>query len=1373
MTDIATGPPDLPRASREWKSSLIDVSGTNRLLHFKATSTTLDLSSAAENSVSRLLRGNAVALRDLFGTGPAADRAARAATALHRKQREATEEYGVSVTYLALGFATWDPESNRALVDAEAAELGDDAGTARVRRGPAPNAPVLLRPVELTRRRGITDDWQLQLVEDFQVNGVLLHVLNHDRERLDEEALLEAGEDIEGAQDLFAARTALGLALDGLRRDCADVDGFRTRPDLVIGTFSYQKQPMVNDVADLRALEGSDLAAALAGDPAAAARVRSAASDVNVQESDPDYTPVDSEYLVLDADASQSFVVNAALAGRNLVVQGPPGTGKSQTIANVISALVASGKHVLFVAQKRAAITAVLNRLDGADLSHLLLDLFAADGSRRFVAEQLRTVLDRQQQIGAPDTVQLHAQLSAARDRLVRHNDALFRPTHGWGASIHDLRVASLGFAADAQSSMRLHPGTFSGWDKTTLPELEGELDELSRLGVLMPAWTSTPGWRPAAITGAAVAEQLRQVVVDLRWTTLPALRQHLREEAALSRHAAPSGLTDADPLTLLHQDALVVASAAPALLSDADLDGMLAALSRPHRRELSDVTWARRRAGKRAATALLPNFSPEQRVDLLARARAVRAAWATGLAPSPYASANEVVALLATARSATARLEQVTQGEQFATLPFDQLESALDGLLADPRVAQMVRAHDLEQNLRARGVGPVVEMLRSHFAQGRALASNPSDVLRWICVRSVVEPAELSSPEIAGIRGTELTAATETFQKMDASHLGANAARVRRQAAVYLKRAFDQFPDQHSALKMEVTRKRNFRPVRRLFQEAPDVLLAAKPVWAMSPLQVSRILPATQCFDVVIFDEASQVKPADAIPALIRGRQAIVAGDSRQLPPTEFFAKVLEDEEEEPEEGVALDAAEPEASPEPARQRSSYTRDAESILFAMDRLLAGQSRSLQWHYRSYDERLIAVSNRHVYSGSLTTFPAPDTLESVRHEVVPYSQGIGGGTNSPELEVQRVVELVRQQVREHPDESVGVIAFGIKHEARIERALELAMQTDPEFERALTANTTEPWFVKAIERVQGDERDAIILSVGYGRGADGRLRYFWGPLLKEGGERRLNVAISRAKRRMTLVTSFSKDDVPADGHASAGFGLMYNFLRFMGSGGRELADGPNGGIPLNPFEIDIKQRLEEAGLALDAQVGVGGYRIDFAARHPDYPGRHVLAIEADGAAYHSGHIARERDRLRQELLERRGWRFHRIWSTDWFNDADREVKRTVAAFDEALRRTEQPEGRPAAPSATTDHWSEGTTVRKRPRPQFVRQPQITDYSTSTLIEIIRYIRSDDVLRSDDEEQRLIMAELGYTRRGRRIQEVLARAQELAGRGSTR
>ena len=1324
----------LSRASHEWRSSLIDVGGTNRLLHFKKTSAVIDLQEAEGSAYEQLLGGQTLRLERLFPRAEALSKARRACAALYRRQREATEEYGVSVAYLAIGFASWSMGHNNALNEAEEEETG-------TRPSARPNAPVLLRPLQIERRRGTQDSWQLALVDDFQINSVLLHVLQYAGAVVDEEQLLDTLDD--GIEACF----------EHLTEACGDIAGFSIADGAVLGAFSYQKQPMVRDVDNLGALTKSDLVAALAGDQAAAQRVRSTAQDSAVDEADPDYTPVDSEYLVLDADASQSYVVNAALAGRNLVIQGPPGTGKSQTIANIISALIASGKHVLFVAQKRAAITAVLDRLEQVDLSHLLLDLFAADGSRRFVAEQLRSTLERQTRTGEPEVANLHHALTVARDRLVRHKDALFRPDHGWGVSVRDLRVASMSIPAVARTPLRLPASTFDSWEPTTLEALAAAIDELHRTGALSPDWKRRPGWLPAALPSLTEAQRLRERVL-LAQERLSTLARELPELATIAGYGPPDTPSQGAWLVELHSNIAGLIKKAPGLIEAPDIGHMLAAVSREHR---AGIPRTARRAGKRRARELLNSLPRKERLGTLLQAQDLRAAWKALAAPMAVDVAA-TTQTLADVRALLNELGGVTQGLKFSEANFAELTQQLAYLTSTEQASVIVRVNDLTRQLNEAGLARVQSLL----TEQQLVGATPGDALRWIVIRSVLEDAELRSPELAGLSGSDLNEAAKTFRSADVSHLEANAARVRRRAAEHFKRAIDEHVDEYAQLKTEVTRKRNFRPARRLFEEAPNVLLAAKPVWAMSPLQVSRLLPAIPCFDVVIFDEASQVKPADAIPALLRGAQAIVAGDSRQLPPTEFFSKVLEDEgDEEEDESAPIDEA-PEATVERTRARAgSFTRDAESILFAMDRLLAGQSRSLQWHYRSRDERLIAVSNEHVYSRSLTTFPAVDALDSVRHVEVEPSIGINGTYNSPEAEVNRVVELVRKHVTAHPDESIGIITFGVKHEARIERALNQAMQADQEFEWALNAHTEEPWFVKAIERVQGDERDAIILTVGYGKSLDGKLRYFWGPLLRDGGERRLNVAISRAKKRMTLVTSFSRDDVPADGHPSAGFRLMYHFLRFMSSGGTELTGGPSRAHALNAFELDVKRQLEDAGLVLDSQVGVGGYRIDFAARHPDLPGRHVLAVEADGAAYHSGHTARERDRLRQSALERRGWRFHRIWSTDWFNDAPGEVQKVLDAFNQALA-----EDSPAEPSVEEPQWSAGTLSRQRQRPHVPRYENISDYSLDELVEITRYIRSDNAIRSAEEEQRLIMQELGFTRRGARIAAALTHAQEI-------
>lgn len=1153
-----------------------------------------------------------------------------------------------------------------------------------------------------------------------------------------------------------------------------DVPDFSVERTLHLGAFSYLKQPMVADVDNLLALANSDLVASLAGDKAAAARVRATAGEIT--ESQPDYVPIDSEFLVLDADASQSFVVNAALRGRNLVVEGPPGTGKSQTIANVIASLVADGKKVLFVAQKRAAVEAVLGRLQSTDLTHLVLDLFAATGSRRFVSEELRKVLDRQRAVGVPDVAGLHYQLGASRDKLVAHRDALYDASRGWGVSVADLRVMSLGIPQGARTNLRLPAATFLSWTNTSLVQHTSAIDELHAIGALDAIWSNAQGWSPTALTTNELVASRSNLARDIAATTVPQLDQSVRQTANATGFAIPRTLSDVESFANFLSEVRVLAAAVPLTLTPEvtpnDLEEMLIAVDREYRKQSAiKVGWGSRRRAFKRAQQIGGDHSRQELAYWLLRAKKVRSDWTAPGFPRVPEALSSLEALLPNVHAQLSTIQGSVQGLDLRSIPLSELPSLMHRLSTQPNRALMPRAHALEEGLVKAGVERIVQTLRAHFDAGNTLGATAGELLQWVAIRSVLEDAEMTSSALAGVSGRELNAAAELFQRSDSDNLAANAARIRRIAAEALKESLDNFPDEHSVLKQEVTRKKNFRAVRTLFREAPTVMLSAKPVWAMSPLQVSRLLPPEQCFDVVIFDEASQVKPADAIPSLLRAKQAIIAGDSRQLPPTEFFTKVLEDSPPGRASDVDRLAEEEiadlsrETLHVPTRSPSeSFTRDAESILFAMDRVLAGQSRRLLWHYRSRDERLIAVSNAHVYDWSLTTFPAADTPDALHHVAVGWSKGIGGKTNSPEAEVGAVVDLVRQHFRQHPDETLGVITFGVAHQHRIEAALEEVARNDESLRSSLFSDQEERFFVKSIERVQGDERDAVILTVGYGKNVDGKLRYFWGPLLQDGGERRLNVAISRARRRMTLVSSFTADDVPADGHHSAGFQLMYRFIRFMASGGKELDGGPDRSIALNPFEIDVRDRLTKAGMSLDPQVGVGSYRIDFAARHPEQPGRHVLAIEADGASYHSGHTARERDRLRQTLLERRGWRFHRIWSTDWFNDADNEVQKTMAAYNQALTASGTTD---ASPTVERKSWTVEQNARTNPRPFFRPGQQIAEYPMATLVSLITHIRSDKVLRTDEEEFNLVMSELGFRKRGSRIIAAIERAQYLA------
>ena len=320
--------------------------------------------------------------------------------------------------------------------------------------------------------------------------------------------------------------------------------------------------------------------------------------------------------------------------------------------------------------------------------------------------------------------------------------------------------------------------------------------------------------------------------------------------------------------------------------------------------------------------------------------------------------------------------------------------------------------------------------------------------------------------------------------------------------------------------------------------------------------------------------------------------------------------------------------------------------------------------------------------------------------------------------------------------------------------------------------------------MKNIERVQGDERDVIILSVGYHKDADGRLPYRFGPLLQEGGERRLNVAVTRARSRVTLVSSFSHRDMDP-GHTSAkGVQLLRQYLEFAASGGHDLgADVVE--EPLNAFELDVRDGLERYGIPVTPQYGASGFRIDFACAHPGKPGKMILAIEADGAQYHSSPTTRDRDRLRQQILEDKGWRFHRIWSTEWFRDRDAELEKAHmawrgavrrAASEENMRNSEQTESRRSASSAKAAPEPRVAPSILRPvRPSVPPKgtrgyEKITDYRPDQLVALARWIESDTLLRTEDDLLAEMMSELGFRRRGKLIEDALTRAIARA-RGS--
>jgi very-short-patch-repair endonuclease len=503
-------------------------------------------------------------------------------------------------------------------------------------------------------------------------------------------------------------------------------------------------------------------------------------------------------------------------------------------------------------------------------------------------------------------------------------------------------------------------------------------------------------------------------------------------------------------------------------------------------------------------------------------------------------------------------------------------------------------------------------------------------------------------------------------FKKLDKTLMKAYAQMVRVKIAAGQPSLTGPAVGQFGFLRRELAKQRRHAPLRKLFQQCGNIILDITPCLMMGPLSVATFLPQDAVhFDVVIFDEASQVPAEEAIGAILRGKQLIVAGDTKQLPPSRFFERSLGDGTDEYDEGE-------EETP------------LESVL--EDCAASGMQESpLEWHYRSKHESLIAFSNAEFYGNSLITFPSPNDPPppgvGVRSIYVPdaiYDRGTGKSqTNRHEAE--RVAELVAQ----HFDtwgatRSLGVIALGTKQQAAIEEAIQKLLLDRPDLEEFTKSSGEEPFFIKPLENVQGDERDTIIISIGFGRGPDGTLTMNFGPINHSGGERRLNVAVTRARWELTLVTSIRASDIDETKTQQSGPRILKRYLQFA-QDGRLPPDTTSGSAESeSPFEEAVYNALILEGLRVDRQVGCSSYRIDMAIKDPNHLGRYLLGVECDGASYHSSAVARDRDRLRQQVLEELGWKIHRIWSTDWIRDPKGCLKRLLYRVEETGGDDEPP-----------------------------------------------------------------------------------------------
>lgn len=499
-----------------------------------------------------------------------------------------------------------------------------------------------------------------------------------------------------------------------------------------------------------------------------------------------------------------------------------------------------------------------------------------------------------------------------------------------------------------------------------------------------------------------------------------------------------------------------------------------------------------------------------------------------------------------------------------------------------------------------------------------------------------------------------------DEFRRLDEASLAYHRAQVAHAHLQSVAGVGSEFGNA-AELRRQCQLRKGHRPIRWAMERMPELIQRIKPVFLMSPLSVPSFLPPRKdLFDLVIFDEASQVKPEDALSAIARGRQVVVVGDSKQMPPTSFFEK-LSQAEEEGSEG----------------EGDGAVGKLESVLALFASAVSSSSRRrwLRWHYRSLHPALIQPSNHLFYEDKLVVPPSPvyATAETASGMGVvlrydPSTLYERSGSRKNPLQARAVAQAVQNHLRARPQETLLVVAFSKAQQEAIEDELERLRREDATtFDGFAALHPHEPLTVKNLETVQGDERDVTFVSVGYGRDTDGKLTMNFGPINAEGGERRLNVLMTRARKRCEVFTSLRAGDLTLGESPKFGVVALKRFLEYAETGRLDLA-APTGREADSPFELAVARAIEAHGYAVDLQVGSLGFRIDLAVRHPERPGYYVLGIECDGASYHSARSARDRDKIRQAILENRGWRLHRVWSTDWWRDPVAETRRLLSAL---------------------------------------------------------------------------------------------------------
>jgi hypothetical protein len=1278
-------------------SRLLDLSLRNRLLNFKPTKQSMCVAAgdvagigAVEDAFSRpgapWLRIAATAFPDdvskqwestnadlrrgILRVRTTDARCATESIEIFRRAQRTLDETGANPLFLVIGTLEHrDPES-----------------------GQPARAPLILVPLEIARISSTEGCRVRRSEQDITLNAALDEFLRQ-RHRL-ELGLLELPEDDAGVD--------VRKILDGVRARIATLPGWHVHEEAHIACLDFRKWPLWTDVRDRRTQ--------VAAHPVVGTVLERRATPAPLENARLEAQDPVQLALPLPCDGSQLAAVLAAGSRRSFVLQGPPGTGKSQTITNLISHAVAGGLRVLFVAEKQVALDVVARRLQDAGLGPWMLNLHPERCGRAEFVAQVKDALDRLD--SAPRSANVPApsgecaKLASLRDatatvrasgtsaygaaaRLAELADsplpgAVFDLSRTVNALVTKAQVDAMIAAAQAAADAGAHAARGGLLSSHPLHDLGGVAPAAALLAVARAVRKAREAGVPmATITSAYEATAGWEANTQALRTGADCIaRAERAEEAFRADGRFEESALGVDPLPLV-----------------AEL--------RTRGSRFWPFGWLARRSIARALAAHSPRpisndrSSLESALALIGELRAARSA-SQAIAPQLVAALGSSATGSAAAAAALDALAAVTDSSKGLEKSAGAEDPGTTGGKEKDMAAAIAAGADALEALAAAGNG---ERASIRAAQARRWAGATESLAAWFAWR-IAERAAIQAgiePVVAGIRDGTVTGADapavteravlqawlrslhdnmEQFRSFDpvlvnrmsdayARALDASRRAVAQRAAASVKQRFssaDEMGGEDMARLAEIRGlQRPRRSIRTLIRQTGSALAAVKPVVLASPLSAAMHLdPALPPFDLVVFDEASQIPLADALGALSRATSAVVVGDSRQLPPTSFF-----------DSGSGGDDPAVGTTAGSAADDDQGFEELESLL---DECVASRfpELMLRWHYRSRDERLIAFSNAHIYGGRLQTFPSAfrsHPLLGVSLRVVQGTYDRSKTRTNPAEAAAVVAELasrLRSADAVPANRSLGVVAFSIAQQNLVQDLFDALIDGDEQV-RSTVSQLEEPILIKNLEAVQGDERATMMFSIGYGRDADGRLAMNFGPMNRAGGERRLNVAITRAREQMIVFSTIRAGDIDLGRSGAAGIRLLRDFLEFAECGQTAASNADpldaasqHAGNP-DALEESIARALEQRGWTVDRHVGRSNYRISMALRDKANPDRWCLGIELDGPFWQSGATVADREILRPAVLRGLGWRTVRVWSTEWMREPATVIQRIEAA----------------------------------------------------------------------------------------------------------